>query len=263
MRFNFEKIFKRNQINFKVDFSIFKDKKILITGSKGSLGKIILKNLKKSIITGVDIEDDITKSTNLNRLKKIHFDYIFHLAADKRATTAEELPGQISQQNIVSTTNIVKLKFKKLIFASTCKAADPITSYGASKLICERIVLNAGGTVVRFVNVFDSSLSVTKIWNSLKSKEVPVTSCKRFFIKLQEAVDLMLKVAEFEPNRYCIRGLKLFSMYTIAKNIYPNRKIKKIKLRFGDRPIEKLVGTFEKEIKFNNQISRIVDIWGI
>ena len=57
-----------------------------------------------------------------------------------------------------------------MIFASTCKAADPITSYGASKLICERIILNSGGTVVRFVNVFDTSHSVTKIWEKNKIK---------------------------------------------------------------------------------------------
>jgi FlaA1/EpsC-like NDP-sugar epimerase len=29
------------------------------------------------------------------------------------------------------------------VIASTCKAADPMTVYGASKLIAERIVLNA------------------------------------------------------------------------------------------------------------------------
>ena len=47
--------------------------------------------------------------------------------------------------NIISTTNIAKLNVKKIILGSTCKAANPITSYGASKLICERIVLNKGG----------------------------------------------------------------------------------------------------------------------
>ena len=263
--YKFEKIFNRKQINFKINYKLFNNKRILITGSSGSIGKSLFKNLKKckANITSVDIKNDITKIININKLKKIKFDYIFHLAADKRATTAEEYPGKICQQNIISTNNIIKLKFKKLIFASTCKAANPITSYGASKLICERIVLNAGGTVVRFVNVFDSNYSVTKIWKSFKSSSIPVTNCRRYFMKLRESVDLMLKVSELESHRYCVRGLKLYSMKDIARKIYPGCKIKKINLRFGDRPVERLVGTYEKEHKVNNQISRIIDCWGI
>ena len=158
---NFNSVFRRNDINFDINFNIFKDKKILITGYKGSIGIRIYKILSKytNKIIALDIEQDITILKNFNKIKKTNFDFIFHLAADKRATTGEELPAEVSMQNILSTRNVCRLKFKKIIFASTCKAADPITSYGASKLICERIILNSGGTVVRFVNVFDTSHS--------------------------------------------------------------------------------------------------------
>jgi FlaA1/EpsC-like NDP-sugar epimerase len=267
MIYSFEKIFNRSQINFNVNNKIFKNKRILITGAKGSIGRVLHAILKKSgaKIYALDIEFDITKSKNIKKLKKLYFDYIFHLAADKRATVAEKYPHEISELNIISTRNIVKLKFQKLIFSSTCKAANPITSYGASKLICERIVLNARGTVVRFVNVFDSNFSVTRIWKSLlkKYKKIPVTNCKRYFMKLRESVDLMLKVAELEPHRYCVSNLKLYSMKNIAKKIYPKAKLENIPLRFGDRPVEQLVGTYEKKIKATRDISRIVDCWNV
>ena len=34
---NFNSVFRRNDINFDINFNIFKDKKILITGYKGSI----------------------------------------------------------------------------------------------------------------------------------------------------------------------------------------------------------------------------------
>ena len=262
---NFNSVFRRNDINFDLNFNIFKDKKILITGYKGSIGIRIYKILSKytNKIIALDIEQDITILKNFNKIKKTNFDFIFHLAADKRATTGEELPAEVSMQNILSTRNVCRLKFKKIIFASTCKAADPITSYGASKLICERIILNSGGTVVRFVNVFDTSHSVTKIWKkNLKQNFIKVTDCKRYFIKLHEAVNLLLHSAELKPGRYYLRKLKLFHMKQIAKKVFPDKKIKMIPLRFGDRPTEKIFGKYEK-IKFvNKNINQIIDVWG-
>lgn len=52
-------------------------------------------------------------------------------------------------------------------------------------------------------------------------------------------------------------------MKEVAKKIYPKRKIKSMKLRFGDRPVETLIGKSEKVININKQIIRIVDCWGI
>ena len=146
----------------------------------------------------------------------------------------------------------------------TCKAADPITSYGASKLICERIVLNEKGNVARFVNVFDTSLSVTKIWGKINRKsKIPVTNCKRYFITLAEAVDLLLFTGLMPTGRYSYRNLKRYSMKKVAKKIYPKRKISTMKLRFGDRPVETLIALTEKRKIINKDIIQIIDCWNI
>ena len=134
----------------------------------------------------------------------------------------------------------------------------------SSKLICERIILNKGGNVARFVNVFDTSSSVTKIWSKIpKKNKIPVTPCKRFFITLNEAVDLLLVSAAMSKGRYSFRNLKKIHMKDVAKKIYPKRKISKMKLRFGDRPVETLIGKTEKIININKDIIKIVDCWGI
>ena len=261
-----EKIFQRKLIKSNINFDIFKKKKILITGSEGSIGKELSKKLKKftKYVTGADISNDITKSKNINKLKKIKFDFVFHLAADKRADYGEIKPSEVTMLNIDSTTKILDLNFKKIILGSTCKAADPITSYGASKLIAERIILNAGGNVTRFVNVFDTSASVTKIWNRLKpNSKIPITDCKRYFMSLDEAVNLLLITASMKKGRYSYNKLKLVHMKDIAKKLYPGRKNKIIPLRFGDRPVEKLVGNYETKKIISKDIIQIKDCWNV
>lgn len=173
IKLNFKHIFSRDYIKPNIDFKLFHNKSILVTGSSGSIGTEIIKKLKKYTknITRADINLDITKNSNIAKLKKKKFDFAFHLAADKRADFAEENPDSVSMLNILSTSNITKLNIKKIILGSTGKAANPITSYGASKLICERIILNKGGNVARFVNVFDTSFSVTKIWGKINQNE--------------------------------------------------------------------------------------------
>ncbi len=265
-KLNFEKIFQRKIINLKINFSEYKDKKILITGSNGSIGKKIIAKLKKhtKFITPVDIDFDISKKKNIDKLKKNRFDFAFHLAADKRADFAEANPSKVAKINVITTSNIVSLNIKKIILGSTCKAANPITSYGASKLICERIVLNQKGNVARFVNVFDTSSSVTKIWGKLDKKaSIPVTNCKRYFITLEEAVDLLLYTGLMKTGRYAFKNLRRYLMKDIAKKIYPKRKISKIKLRFGDRPTETLIGLTERGKIINKDIIQIIDCWNI
>jgi FlaA1/EpsC-like NDP-sugar epimerase len=265
-KLNFKHIFNRDLIKPNIDFKFFYNKSILVTGSSGSIGTEVIKKLKKwtKNITRADLNLDITKNANIAKLKKKKFDFAFHLAADKRADFAEENPDTVSMLNILSTSNITKLNIKKIILGSTGKASNPITSYGASKLICERIILNKGGNVARFVNVFDTSFSVTKIWAKInKNEKIPVTPCKRFFITLDEAVNLLLFTATMPAGRYSFRNLKTTHMKEVAKKIYPKRKIKSMKLRFGDRPVETLIGKTEKVININKQIIRIIDCWGI
>jgi FlaA1/EpsC-like NDP-sugar epimerase len=264
-KLNFKDIFNRNPIKPNINYKIFSNKKILVTGSSGSIGTEIIKKLKKhtKYITRADIKIDVTKNTNIKKLKKTNFDFAFHLAADKRADFAELNPSRVSMLNILSTSNIAKLNVKKIILGSTCKAANPITSYGASKLISERIVLNQGGNIARFVNVFDTSASVTKIWSKInKQNKIPVTPCKRFFITLEESVNLLLFTASMPTGRYSYRNLKRIHMKDVAKKIYPKRKITTMKLRFGDRPVETLIGKTEKVINVNKHFIRIKDCWG-
>ena len=51
-------------------------------------------------------------------------------------------------------------------------------------------------------------------------------------------------------------------MREVAKKIYPKRKLSNMKLRFGDRPVETLIGKTEKVKNINKEIIQIIDCWG-
>ena len=115
-KLNFKNIFNRNIIKPNINYKIFANKKILVTGSSGSIGTEIIKKLKKytKYITRADINIDVTKKSNIHKLKKTNFDFAFHLAADKRADFAELNPSKVSILNILSTSNIDPPLFKTL-----------------------------------------------------------------------------------------------------------------------------------------------------
>ena len=79
---------------------------------------------------------------------------------------------------------------------------------------------------------------------------------------MEEAVNLLLFTAAMPSGRYSYRNLKKTHMKNIAKKIYPKRKIVSMKLRFGDRLVEKLIGNTEKKININKKIIQIIDCWG-
>ena len=71
-KLNFKHIFNRNFIKPNINFKLFVNKSILVTGSSGSIGTEIIKKLKKYTknITRADINVDITKNSNIIKLKK-------------------------------------------------------------------------------------------------------------------------------------------------------------------------------------------------
>src|SRR6266498_1309344 len=155
--------------------------RILVTGSSGSIGKAVCERIGElgGDVRGFDIEEGLDV-TNIHLceyvLREFKPGYVIHLAAHKYATTAEDDPYEVANLNVHG--------------ASTCKAVEPETAYGSSKLIAERIALNSGYTVARFFNVIDSAGNVFAIWRERMEAGLPleVTPCTRYFISGEEAV---------------------------------------------------------------------------
>ena len=220
--------------------------KALVTGAKGQVGQTLCVELAERdwdvIPTDID-EMDVTYRRKVFEVMDRHEpDVVFHLAAKKLAVEGELEPGRFAITNISGTQNVAdacRVERAKLILVSTCKAADPETAYGASKLIAERITLNAGGVVCRFFNVPEAGPSVFTLWSEITDAHpIPYTDCWRYFVSLQKSVEFLIHAAELPTGRYAPEPGPSLHMREVAKALYPERMLIEIPRRRGDRVVE-------------------------
>lgn len=231
--------------------------KIVITGAEGFLGQRVTTILQTQghHIIALDVDQDILTQPIPEA------DACIHLAANKYATQGEQHPTHTAHLNITGTARVTNT-IPRTILASTCKAAAPTTAYGASKLIAERITLNAGGTVIRLVNVLHSTGSVTDIWRQLPpTAPLPVTNCRRMFITANHAAHLLANAIHLPPGRYAPTHVQWLTPTQLANTIYPGRPTTPIPLRNGDRPTEQLTNPDETTEPQDNGYTRIRDAW--
>ena len=214
----------------------FRGKNILITGGTGSIGLGIVKQLTKyrpkeirilsndenSIVESIEnlgknsiykfMVGDVRDKDRLN-LAIRDIDVVYHAAAMKHIDICESNPFDAVKTNVVGTSNILEASIiegvKKFIFISTDKATNPTSTLGGSKLLAERLTLDAstyvknGRTkfaIVRFGNVIGSRGSVFQIFqNQIKMKKPLTVTDKRmtrFIMSISEASSMILKVTK-------------------------------------------------------------------
>ena len=148
---------------------LLKDKSILITGSAGSIGSEIVKQIAEfgprqlvlidqaetpqhdcrlmmanqyPDIKAETIVASICNKRHMEALfRKYRPDYVFHAAAYKHVPMMEDNPCESIQNNVEGTEIIadlaVKYNVKKFVMISTDKAVNPTNVMGCSKRICE------------------------------------------------------------------------------------------------------------------------------
>lgn len=258
--------------------------RILITGANGSIGTALLKKLnqiddidflrsgKTITILSTDIEGDheyldITDFNNVFAIiNKFKPTIIINIAGAKHAPLGEKETWKTLSINTLGTKYLLDCVPKgcKVILTSTCKSANPEIVYGASKLIAERMVLNAGGSVARYFNVVESSGNVFEIWGELpENSPIKVApTCERHFISLDEAIGLLFYTMISEPGRYIVNSGYLHKMGDVVKRLYPNREKIIIEPRRGDRLTERFLATSEDVCGYhlNNEVLHLKSI---
>ena len=245
-----------------LDGKDLKFRKILITGSAGSLGRALAQRLNQfdgeiletDIVEGFETLDVTNQKSVQSVLSSYRPDLILHLAGAKHAPEGEVNTWSTLEINTIGTKYLIDNMDKKckLVLASTCKAINPEVVYGASKLIAERMVLNIGGSVARFFNVIETAGNVFEIWNKIPNNDpIDVASvCERHFISLQESIGLILFTAIEEPGRYIVNSSALIRMNDVAERLFPGRTKNIINPRRGDRISEKFLASSESIEKY-------------
>jgi FlaA1/EpsC-like NDP-sugar epimerase len=231
-------------------------KRVLVTGAAGSIGGAaarLLSPVAHVVATDKHSGDRAVDVTLENEVASVmeeeRPDVVLHLAAAKSAPDAERDPMSALEVNVLGTRNVLAYapSGSRVVTASTCKACEPETAYGASKLVAERVTLNAGGSVARFYNVVESSGNVFELWAELSPDEpLLVTPCRRYFISLAEAVSVVIWAAVLSPARYGFDPGTPRQMRNVAAALYPGRAVKSIPPRRGDRLAEPLAAAHEQ-----------------
>lgn len=277
---------------------MFDGKKILITGGTGSLGQALTQRLLKNNIKTLRIlsrneskqvemqskfDDDrlrflIGDIRDKDRLARAveDIDIVFHTAALKHVPLIEYNPSEAIMTNIIGTQNLVmecaRNHVEKVIGVGTDKAVSPLNTYGATKLLMEKILISAANQFsaekyktrfvsLRYGNVVASSGSVIPIFiRQIKNKQkITITDPKmtRFNITMDEAVEFILSSAEmavgsevFVPKlrAYNIMDIKDALIDLLGKtdhqiiNVRPGEKMHELLINEYEIPYSKDIG---------------------
>lgn len=227
--------------------------RVLITGAAGSVGRALLRRIPAAITTDIVLPADFLldlKDTEAvaGLIEREHPDVIVHLAGAKHAPDGEDDAYLYTRTNVSATHNLLVAAKEngvdRFVFASTCKACDPETVYGATKLIAERMVLAQGGSVARFHNVIEAGGNVFRTWET--TDPMLVADADRRLITMNEATGLIQHVASTaDPGRYCVGPLDSRSMSNVARLAHPTKRQKFMPRRKGDRKVEPFVAKSE------------------
>lgn len=211
---------------------MFDGKKILITGGTGSLGRGLTKRLLSYNVDSIRIysrnENQQVRMQSEFNDKRLRFligdvrdlsrlaramediDIVFHAAALKHVPVVEYNPFEAVQTNILGSQNVINASLEENVEICVCigtdKAVAPLNTYGATKLLMEKLFVTAGNYLnplrhktkfiaVRYGNVLGSNGSVVpKIIEQIKSgSKITITdpNMTRFNIIMNQALDLI------------------------------------------------------------------------
>lgn len=188
-------------VDLKKVGNMLTDRRILITGSAGSIGSEMVRQIAefhpaemmlidqaetpqhdirlmmKKQFPYVKAETVVTSITNEKRMEdifcKFRPEYVFHAAAYKHVPMMEDNPSESVLNNVMGTKILadlsVKYKVKKFVMISTDKAVNPTNVMGCSKRICEIYVQSLNKEVNTKSKEFSTQFVTTRFGNVLGS----------------------------------------------------------------------------------------------
>ena len=237
-------LFRRQEsiINEKIN-AYYRGKTVLITGGGGSIGSELCRQIarmtpKKIIILDIyensaydiqqelkmkygnklDLSVEIVSITNKKGLGRVFETYspdiVINAAAHKHVPLMEHNCIEAVENNVFGCLNIIELceeyGVSRFMMVSTDKAVNPTNVTGATKRMCEMIMLaySTRGKVkcsaTRFGNVLGSAGSVIPLFKRQIAAGGPVTITDkriiRYFMTISEASQLVLESGAMAEN---------------------------------------------------------------
>jgi len=257
------------------------DKTILVTGGTGSFGQKFVEFLLKTqhprairiysrdewkqVQMQARFDDSrlrflIGDVRDRNRLYRAlnGVDFLIHAAALKQVPVAEYNPIEAVRTNIEGAVNVIDGAIdngvSKVMALSTDKAVHPVNLYGATKLVAEKLLIQANSysgprptrfSVVRYGNVVGSRGSVVPVFRE-QSKVGALTitdeRMTRFWITQDEAVRFILHcVDSMVGGEIFVPKIPSMRVTDLAEAIAPGGKRKVTGIRPGEKLHEVLL----------------------
>ena len=265
-----------------------RNKVVLVTGGTGSFGRMFVRTVvrdyapKKVIVfsrdelkqyemrtSGFDhpsIRYFIGDVRDARRLQRaLHgVDVVVHAAALKQVPACEYNPIEAVETNINGARHVIDAALdrnvERVMALSTDKATSPNNLYGATKLVAEKLFVQAnaysgeGGTrfsCVRYGNVIGSRGSVVPLFKEQKKQgRLTVTDPRmtRFWITLEQSVRFIISCLQWmHGGEVFIPKLPSMNMMDLARAIGPECEIATIGIRPGEKLHEALIS--EEEVR--------------
>jgi UDP-N-acetylglucosamine 4,6-dehydratase len=263
-----------------------KGKTVLVTGGTGSFGKEFtghaLKHLhpKKLIILSRDelkqhemkvsgydhpsLRYFIGDVRDLQRLRRAFqgVDVVVHAAALKQVPACEYNPIEAVKTNVDGTRNVIEAALDagvhRVMAVSTDKAVSPTNLYGATKMVAEKLVVQANAyrgsgptcfSCVRYGNVVASRGSVIPLFLAQrKLGRVTITDPRmtRFWITLPDAVRFVCNcIDRMQGGEIFVPKIPSMNILELAEAVAPGCVVDNIGIRPGEKLHEVLISEDE------------------
>jgi len=261
-------------------------KAVLVTGGTGSFGKkfveIVLKEYspKKVIIFSRDeLKQHEMRFSGFNcpnlryfigdvrdkdRLKRAMngVDIVVHAAALKQVPACEYNPIEAVMTNVIGAKNIIDAALDcgvpKVMALSTDKAVNPVNLYGATKLVAEKLFVQANAysgtdpthfSCVRYGNVVGSRGSVIPLFLKQRTTgKITVTDKRmtRFWIMLEQGVRFVIRcIEQMHGGEVFVPKIPSMNIVDLAEAVAPKSEVEYIGIRPGEKLHEVLISEDE------------------
>ena len=261
---------------------------VLLTGGTGSFGQafveLALKHNPKAIrifSRGEYLQLEMQQHFNnpilrfligdVRDMRRLHramdgVDIVVHAAALKQVPTCEYNPIEAIKTNVDGSINVIDAainrRVDKVLAISSDKAVHPINLYGATKLVMEKLIIQAnvyGDTkfsCLRCGNFWGSRGSVIPLWQKQAEQgEIDITDgdMTRFWIELEDVAQFAIDcLGRMEGGEIFIPKMREEMLTKTAKGIAPDALIKVIGKRAGEKKHEALFAEGEGYEEFKD-----------